>query len=68
MAGAFGYEVEHQAISMQMAELRLLPAIRAASADTLIVAPGVSCRQQILDGTGRGALHPAKVLREALEG
>jgi Fe-S oxidoreductase len=66
MAGAFGYEAEHYHVSMAMAERRLLPAVRTASADTIVVAPGVSCRQQILHGTGRNAAHPAEVLREAL--
>jgi len=63
MAGAFGYEREHYEISLAMAEQRLLPAVRAAAADTVIVAPGTSCRQQILHGSGRPALHPAEALR-----
>ena len=67
MAGAFGYEVEHYAISLKMGELRLLPAVRAAAAETLIVAAGVSCRQQIAHGAGRRALHPAEALRLALD-
>jgi Fe-S oxidoreductase len=67
MAGAFGYEVEHYEVSMEMAERRLLPAVREQSADTIIVAAGVSCRQQIKDGAGREALHPAEVLRAALK-
>ncbi len=66
MAGSFGYEVEHVDISLKMAERRLLPAIREAASETLIVAPGVSCRQQIKHGTERRALHPAEVLRDAL--
>lgn len=66
MAGSFGYESEHYQISMQMAERRLLPAVRQASEDTLIVAAGVSCRQQIIHGTGRPVSHPAEVLRAAL--
>ena len=67
MAGSFGYEVEHYAISRQMAERRLLPAVRAATPDTIIVAAGVSCRQQIGHGAdGRAALHPAEVLRDAI--
>jgi Fe-S oxidoreductase len=66
MAGSFGYEAEHYDISMKMAERRLLPAVREASEDTIIVAAGVSCRQQIAHGTGRQAMHPAEVLREAL--
>lgn len=66
MAGSFGYEAEHQAISRQMAERRLLPAVRAAAPGTLIVAPGASCRQQILHGSGRQALHPAELLWQAM--
>ena len=66
MAGSFGYEREHYDISLKMAERRLLPAVRAAKEDTLIVAAGVSCRHQILHGAGREALHPAQVLRRAL--
>jgi Fe-S oxidoreductase len=66
MAGSFGYEAEHYAVSLEMAERRLLKAVRAASDDTMIVAAGVSCRQQIMHGTGRQALHPAEVLRDAL--
>jgi FAD/FMN-containing dehydrogenase/Fe-S oxidoreductase len=66
MAGSFGYEAEHYEISMQMAERRLLPAVRQAADDTIIVAAGISCREQIAHGTGRLALHPAEVLRNAL--
>ncbi|HEX7069641.1 MAG TPA: FAD-linked oxidase C-terminal domain-containing protein, partial [Rhodothermales bacterium] len=66
MAGAFGYEREHYDISLAMAERRLAPAVRAASGDTLIAAPGTSCRAQIADTTGRRALHPAEILLEAL--
>ena len=66
MAGSFGFEAEHYAISMQMGERRLLPAVRAAAPDTIIVAAGTSCRQQIAHGAGRIALHPAQVLRGAL--
>ena len=66
MAGAFGYHAEHYETSMAMGELELLPAVRAAAADALIVADGTSCRAQIADGTGRRALHAAIVLRNAL--
>jgi Fe-S oxidoreductase len=66
MAGAFGYEAGHYALSLQMAELSLLPAVRAAAADTVVVADGTSCRHQIRDGTGRQALHAAELLRAAL--
>jgi Fe-S oxidoreductase len=61
MAGSFGYEAAHQAVSMQMAELSLLPAVRARP-DALIVADGTSCRHQIHDGAQREALHVARVL------
>jgi Fe-S oxidoreductase len=66
MAGSFGYEAEHYAVSMKMAELALLPAIRKSSRETLIVADGTSCRHQIADGAGREALHVARVLERAL--
>ncbi len=67
MAGAFGYEAEHVDVSLAMAELSLLPAVREADRDTLIVADGTSCRHQIRDGSGRTALHVARVLADALE-
>ena len=67
MAGSFGYEKEHYDISMQMAERRLLPAVKNADASTIVVAPGFSCRHQIKDGASRAALHPAQVLRDALQ-
>ncbi|MDX2218762.1 MAG: FAD-linked oxidase C-terminal domain-containing protein [Burkholderiales bacterium] len=66
MAGAFGYEAEHFEVSMKMAELSLLPAVRKAGADTLIVADGTSCRHQIQDGASREAVHVAKVLARAV--
>ena len=66
MAGSFGYESEHYEASMQMAELKLLPAVRQAQADDLVVADGTSCRHQIHDGAGKTALHVAKVLEQAL--
>ena len=66
MAGSFGYEVEHEEISMQMAELSLLPTIRK-SPNAIIVADGTSCRHQIEDGTSRKALHVAKVLQMHLK-
>ena len=65
MAGSFGFEASHHAVSMQMAELSLLPAIRAAP-DALIVANGTSCRHQIADGAQRAALHVARVLADHL--
>ncbi|HEX6999045.1 MAG TPA: FAD-linked oxidase C-terminal domain-containing protein [Gammaproteobacteria bacterium] len=66
MAGAFGYEAEHYDVSLRMAEAALLPAVRAAGADTILVADGTSCRHQIRDGAGREALHVARVLADAL--
>jgi len=66
MAGAFGYEAEHYAVSLQMAEHKLAEAVRAAPADTLIVAAGASCRQQISHVAGRAALHPAEAIRGAI--
>ena len=66
MAGSFGYEAEHYDLSMQMGELAVLPAVREADADTLLIANGTSCRQQIGDGAGREAVHVARVLRDAL--
>jgi FAD/FMN-containing dehydrogenase/Fe-S oxidoreductase len=66
MAGSFGYEAEHEKISMQMAEISLLPSIRNAP-QAIIVADGSSCRHQIHDGLGRQALHIAKVLKMHLK-
>jgi len=66
MAGSFGYEAEHYEASMKMGELALLPAVRAAPAEALVVADGTSCRAQIADGAGRRALHVARVLERAL--
>ena len=66
MAGSFGYEKEHYDLSMQIGELVLFPAVREAQAETIIAAPGTSCRHQIADGTGKKAKHPVEVLWEAL--
>jgi FAD/FMN-containing dehydrogenase/Fe-S oxidoreductase len=66
MAGMFGYEREHYDVSMRMAEDALLPAVRAAGADTVLVADGTSCRHQIRDGAAREAVHASAVLRAAL--
>jgi len=66
MAGAFGYEAAHYEVSMKMAEAALLPAVRGADGDTLIVADGTSCRHQIHDGSQREAIHVARVLERAL--
>jgi len=67
MAGSFGYEHEHYEVSMAAGEDRLFPAVRQASADTLIVASGTSCRHQIADGTDRTAIHPVVALARYLE-
>jgi FAD/FMN-containing dehydrogenase/Fe-S oxidoreductase len=66
MAGAFGYEKEHYDLSMKIGEMVLFPAVRTAPAETVITAPGTSCRHHIADGTGRNALHPVEVLYDAL--
>jgi Fe-S oxidoreductase len=68
MAGSFGFEKEHYDVSMAIAERRLAPAVRALPPDALIVAGGVSCRQQILHTTGRQPLHPAEVMERAVLG
>ncbi len=67
MAGAFGFEKEHYEVSMKVGELVLLPAVRTTDQDTLIAAPGTSCRHQIKDGAGRIALHPVEILWRALK-
>ncbi len=67
MAGSFGYEKEHYELSMRIGELVLFPAIRASAPEELIVAPGTSCRHQILEGTGRRAYHPIEILYDALK-
>jgi Fe-S oxidoreductase len=66
MAGSFGYEKEHYDLSMKIGELVLLPAVRNQSDETIIAAPGTSCRHQVKDGTGRKALHTIEVLYNAL--
>lgn len=66
MAGSFGFEKEHFDISMQIGELVLFPAVREQPEDTIVAAPGTSCRHQIKDGTGRKALHTVEVLYQAL--
>ncbi len=68
MAGSFGFEKEHYDVSIAIAERRLAPAVRALPEDSLVIAGGVSCRQQILHTTGRQPLHPAEVLERALFG
>jgi FAD/FMN-containing dehydrogenase/Fe-S oxidoreductase len=66
MAGGFGFEAEHYDISMKVGHQVLLPAVCSASPDTLIIADGFSCREQIAQGAGREALHLAEVLEMAL--
>ncbi|MFF2850874.1 hypothetical protein ACFVT5_31760 [Streptomyces sp. NPDC058001] len=66
MAGSFGFESEHYDVSMTVGDDRLFPAVEAEPADTVIVATGVSCRQQIYHGTWRDAWHPVQLIREAL--
>jgi FAD/FMN-containing dehydrogenase/Fe-S oxidoreductase len=66
MAGSFGYEAEHYEVSMKMAGLGLLPAVKSAPRESLVVADGTSCRAQIAHGAGREALHAARVLERAL--
>lgn len=66
MAGSFGYEAEHYDVSMKVAELVLLPAVRETDTATLIAAAGTSCRHQIKDGAGRKSFHPVEILYEAL--
>ncbi|WP_298486008.1 FAD-binding and (Fe-S)-binding domain-containing protein [uncultured Maribacter sp.] len=66
MAGSFGYEEEHYEVSMQVGELKLFPAVRGASKETIIAANGTSCRHQIYDGTKRQAKHPITIFKEAM--
>jgi len=66
MAGSFGYEKEHYAISMQVGEDTLFPKIRNTASNTIISASGTSCRHQIKDGTDRISLHSVTILKEAL--
>jgi FAD/FMN-containing dehydrogenase/Fe-S oxidoreductase len=66
MAGSFGYEKEHYAISQQVGEETLFPALREVEEEALICAPGTSCRHQIRDGVEREALHPVEILLGAL--
>jgi Fe-S oxidoreductase len=67
MAGSFGYNTDTIDVSLAMGELSLLPTVRKADAGTLIVADGTSCRHQIHDGTGRDAIHVARVLAKSLQ-
>jgi FAD/FMN-containing dehydrogenase/Fe-S oxidoreductase len=66
MAGAFGYGADTYDVSLRMGELSLLPAVRKAAPDMVIAADGFSCRHQISDGTGRTAVHVARILSDAL--
>ena len=66
MAGSFGFEKEHYDISVTLGGRRLAPAVTAAAADTTVVAPGISCRQQVEHTTGLVPKHPAELLWEAL--
>ena len=67
MAGPFGFDAEKYEVAQAIGELVLLPAVRAAAPDTLIVTDGFSCREQILQSTGRRAYHLAEVLQLALQ-
>jgi FAD/FMN-containing dehydrogenase/Fe-S oxidoreductase len=67
MAGSFGYEKEHFDLSNKIGEMILFPEVRNAGAETIITAPGTSCRHHIKDGTGRTVVHPAVVLYNALK-
>jgi Fe-S oxidoreductase len=67
MAGSFGYDTETIDVSLAMGELSLLPSVRKEHAETLIVADGTSCRHQIKDGSGREALHVARVLARSID-
>ena len=67
MAGSFGYEKEHYAVSQTIGSERLFPAIAQSSSDTIIAANGTSCRHQILEGVGKAAKHPIEILWEALQ-
>ena len=66
MAGAFGYEKKHYALSQQIGEQKLFPTIRDKGENTIVVAPGTSCRTQIHDGTGVTALHPVQFLLKSM--
>jgi len=66
MAGSFGFEHDKYEVAAAIGELELLPAVRKAPADWLIIADGFSCREQIAQGTSRHALHVAEVLQMAL--
>ena len=67
MAGAFGFEKEKYDLSIAIGELELLPAVRNASPETLLIADGFSCREQIEQSTGRKTMHLAEVIRMAMK-
>ena len=67
MAGAFGFTTDRYDLSVQIGEMALLPAVRSAPADAIIVAPGTSCRHQILDGAQRESLHPIELVAQLLK-
>ncbi len=67
MAGSFGFHTENYEISQAIGEMELLPAVREAPPDWLIIADGFSCREQIAQNTARRALHVAEVLQMALQ-
>ena len=66
MAGSFGFETEHYDLSMTIGGQRLFPAVSGAPDGALVAATGVSCRQQIAQGTGRTAAHPLVLVRRAV--
>lgn len=68
MAGPFGFEADHYDVSIAIGERVLLPKVREADERTIIVADGFSCREQISQMTRRQALHPAQVLKMAIDG
>jgi Fe-S oxidoreductase len=66
MAGSFGFETEHYELSTKIGNRRLAPAVKAAAIDVEVVAPGISCRQQIDHLAGKKAKHPAELLFESV--
>jgi len=66
MAGSFGFEREHYDLSLEIGAMRLFPAVATAPTGSIVAATGVSCRQQIAQGTGRRAVHPVTLLRDSV--
>ncbi len=66
MAGSFGFEKDHHEVAMKAGETVLLPAIREEEKDTLILTNGFSCREQIVQGTERKAVHLAELMHAAI--